>query len=115
MPVFSSNNCLLETGGFRLSLLRSIQSWKLKAAKRGCAVMIFSCRLSSVGGAAIDRQTLPGQEGGGIGSKEQHGAGEVVRRLRPLDALLRDDAHLLLRAHGLAFDLGEGGAGQDRV
>ena len=66
-------------------------------------------------GAAIGVDDLPGDEGGRVRGQEQRGADQVFRRLGARNALHGDDAFLLRRRHGLALDLGEGRARQDRI
>ncbi len=57
----------------------------------------------------------PVTNGGSIRGEKQHGADEILRHLRRAECIAGDDALLLLGRDGLALDLGEGRARQNRI
>src|SRR5262249_17419460 len=65
--------------------------------------------------SAVDGNRLPGDEGRIVRGEEDHGADEIARLFRALDALGAQHGLALLGGHRLPRDLGEGGAGGDRV
>src|SRR5262249_39939812 len=65
--------------------------------------------------SAVDGNRLPGDEGRIVRGEEDHGADEIARLFRALDALGAQHGLTLLGGHRLPRDLGEGGAGGDRV
>src|SRR5215813_5281023 len=65
--------------------------------------------------SAVDGDRLPGDEGGIVRGEEHHGADEIPRLFGALDALRAQHGLALLGSHRLPRDLGEGGAGGDRV
>src|SRR5438128_839070 len=65
--------------------------------------------------SAVDGDRLPGDEGRIVRGEEDHGADEVARFFRALDALSAQHRLALLGGHRLPRDLGEGGARCDGV
>src|SRR5947199_2169322 len=65
--------------------------------------------------SAVDGDRLPGDEGRIVRGEEDHGADEVARLFRALDALRAQHRLALLGGHGLSRDLGEGGGRCDGV